>query len=54
VVFYLACAVRTSEDDMGNFEAVCADDSYSQPYGGWRIYSREKNCVNDITSLNDL
>jgi hypothetical protein len=40
VVFYLACAGRTS-DDNGQIEAVHADDCYSQRDGGRRIYSRE-------------
>ena len=41
VVFYLACAGRLSEDDMGHHEAAYADDCYSQRDGRRRIRSRE-------------
>jgi hypothetical protein len=41
VVFYLACAGRRCEDDMGQYEAAFADDCYSQRDGRRRISSRE-------------
>jgi hypothetical protein len=41
VVFYLACAGRLNEDDMGHQEAAYADDCYSQRDGRRRLCSRE-------------
>jgi hypothetical protein len=41
VVFYLACAGRLREDDMGQYETAYADDSYSKRDGRRRLCSRE-------------
>ncbi len=47
VVFYLACAWRSEEDDMGRFELAWADDSYSQRKSSGEAIVENKIYKND-------